>query len=218
MPFHTSDNISSLFTTISKASGTGNANNIGPNYFDGAMFANDYEWITYGGLVGLTDAFSDPTVNSVAAYEAYDNRNAPDFSPGYLSKNLDNDVTRYVTYGAAASSASENLGFYFSGLRASDFGAIFQGVPASLANESADTISNTLIQLDFSVEKSETWSNFTLPSTVPGRASAELVWVPVSEKGILVAIGGVIDPSYANINQTNTAAVNDISVSSKLYS
>lgn len=42
IPFNTSSNFTSVFTTISKASGGGNANNIGPNYIDGGMFANDY--------------------------------------------------------------------------------------------------------------------------------------------------------------------------------
>lgn len=81
------------------------------------------------------------------------------------------------------------------------------------ASVNADTISNTMIQLDFSVEKNETWSNLTLPTSVPGRASAELVWVPVSEKGILVAMGGVIEPAFANINLSDTAAQQTASVS-----
>jgi hypothetical protein len=38
------------------------------------------------------------------------------------------------------------------------------------------------------------FTNSTLPELVLGRANAEIVWVPVSPKGILVAIGGVINP------------------------
>ena len=69
-----------------------------------------------------------------------------------------------------------------------------------------------MIMLDFSNEPAEIWTNLTLPSSVPGRASAELVWIPVSEKGVLIAIGGAIDPSYANVNQSNTPSVNALSV------
>jgi hypothetical protein len=50
------------------------------------------------------------------------------------------------------------------------------------------------------------WNNYTLPTNVPGRANAEIVWIPVSKQGILVAIGGVIFPAYANVNQTDTPA------------
>ena len=57
-----------------------------------------------------------------------------------------------------------------------------------------------------STQGQETWTNSSLPTSVPGRANAELVWVPVSEKGVLVAIGGVIDPVFANVNQTLNAS------------
>jgi hypothetical protein len=211
-PFHTSDNISSVLTGIPKASPGGIANNFGQNYYDGALLANDFEWISYGGLVTITDAFVDPTPEGIYAYAAYDNSDAPQFTPGYIPKTLPNPLTRYITYGAEASAPSENLGFYFSGLRASNFGKIYGMIDAENASENADTISNEMIRLDLSTEPKEGWTNLTLPTNVPGRASAELVWVPVSERGILVAVGGVIDPSYANINLTNTPEVNAISV------
>jgi hypothetical protein len=70
-----------------------------------------------------------------------------------------------------------------------------------------------MIGIDMTTQGKETWKNTTLPTTVPGRANAELVWVPVSEKGILVAIGGVLYPAYANVNQTNNASSTSISVS-----
>ena len=213
-PFKTSDNISAVLKTVSKASGGGNANNIGPNYVDGGMFANDYRWFTYGGLLAITDAFKPQKSDEVASYNAYPNGNTgQQFSAGYSLEELPPDVSRYVSGGAAVSAPSENLGFYFGGLRAASFGPIYQSPSRANASLNADVDSRTLIKLDMTsaTGATEKWTNETLPPTVPGRASAELVWVPISDKGILVAIGGVTSPYYASINQTNSAAVNALS-------
>jgi hypothetical protein len=93
-----------------------------------------------------------------------------------------------VTNGAGVTAASENLGFYFSGMRAPDWG------PIDYNTNFADTPANTLIEIDMSIMRSEKWTNSTLPSTIPPRANAELVWIPVSTQGVLVAIGGVYPP------------------------
>jgi hypothetical protein len=211
-PFNTSQNISAILTTISKASGGGAANNIGPQYIDGTMFANDYEWFTYGGLLADTAAYENPGAQSVAAYEQYSSGPPKQFSPGYILDQLPDGITRYVTYGAGVSIPSENLGFYFGGLRSSSRGEIVLNPGPANESVNADVNSLTLIELDMSVQQQEKWNNYTLPTTVPGRASAEIAWVPVSEQGILVAIGGVIDPAYANVNQTNNASTNAASV------
>jgi hypothetical protein len=215
-PFNTSQNISAILTTISKASGGGAANNIGPQYIDGTIFANDYEWFTYGGLLADTIAYQSPGADSVAAYEQYPSASTKQFSPGYILEELPAGITRYVAYGAGVSVPSENLGFYFGGLRSSSWGDIVLGT----SNESvlADVESLTLIELDMSQQTQEKWNNYTLPTTVPGRASAEIAWVPVSEQGILVAIGGVIDPAYATVAQSNNDSVNAASVSLDLLS
>ena len=207
LPFQTnpSFNQSALFTNISKAAGgTGSAaNNLGPNYVDGTMLGNDFEWFTYGGLLQETAAFTEPAADSVLAYEVYASGPPKQFEPGFYQDQLTGNITRYVAYGAGVSVPSENLGFYFSGLKSESGGPIYQGTGNE--SENADFVSPTLLQLDLAVEQQETWSSFTLPTSVPGRASAELVWVPVSEKGILVGIGGVINPAYAEINQTDNA-------------
>ena len=93
-----------------------------------------------------------------------------------------------MTNGAGVTAASENLGFYFSGMRAADWG------PIDSNTNFADTPANTLIEIDMSTMRSEKWTNNTVPSTVPPRANAELVWIPVSTQGVLVAIGGVYPP------------------------
>lgn len=210
-PFSTSENISNIFTTMSKASNGGSVNNIGPQYYDGAMFANDYEWFTYGGLLDVTDAYTPPPADAAATYQVYASGPAKQFFPGFAIADLPNGITRYVTDGAAVSVPSENKGYYFGGLRAADYGPIYY-LPGP-ANESmnADVESTTLITLDMTIQDQETWTNESLPSSVPGRANAELVWVPVSKEGILVAIGGVINPSYANINQTDSVTDADAS-------
>lgn len=216
-PFDTSQNISAILTTVSKASGgSGDANNIGPQYVDGTMFANDFEWFTYGGLLADTNAYQNPDAQSVAAYEQYPSDPSRQFSPGYILDDLPPGMNRYVAYGAGVSVPSENLGFYFGGLRSSSWGEIVLG--ASNETDNADVNSLTLIELDMAVQQKEVWSNYTLPDTVPGRASAEIVWVPVSEQGILVAIGGVIDPVYDTIALSNNASVNAASVSFVLQS
>jgi hypothetical protein len=97
-------------------------------------------------------------------------------------------VTRYVSNGAGTSAPSENLGFYFSGMRAPDWGPIYYD------DSSANVTANTLITVDMSTMRSEKWTNTTLPDNIQPRANAELAWIPVSEKGVLVAIGGVTSP------------------------
>jgi hypothetical protein len=200
IPFNTTTNISKILTTLSKGGG-GAANNIGPQYYDGGMFANDGEYYTYGGLLLETTAFQLPDSQSVEGYEAFW-YGAPGkkFTPGFVNGVLPPGVTRYVTAGAAVSVPSENKGFYFSGLRSASGGPIFQ----TTGNDSvtAEVVSSTLISVDLSQELNETWSNQTLPSSVPGRANPELVWIPVSQQGVLIAIGGSIDPEFAFANQS----------------
>ena len=199
---------------MSKAAGGGNANNIGPLYYDGAMFANDHEWITYGGLVKNTAAYKPQPSDTVAAYQ--ESQYGPvrsQFQSGYALQNLPTDMTRYVTNGAAVSVPSENLGFYFSGLRSASKGPIFYQPGSRNESVRASTESDTLIGVNMAVQGQETWSNDTLPTTVPARANAELVWVPVSTRGILIAIGGVIKPSFALASNKNNAADTDESVS-----
>ncbi len=211
-PFNTSQNLSAIFDTLSKASGGGAANNIGPQYYDGAMFANDFEWFTYGGQLAMTDAFKSPSADSVAAFQVYPSGPPKAFNKGFILDTLDTGITRYVTDGASVSVPSENLGFYFGGLRSASWGPIYYLPGPKNQSVNADQLSLTMIEIDMTTQGKEKWKNSTLPNSVPGRANAELVWVPVSEKGILVAIGGVVFPAYANVNQTNNASSTAISV------
>ena len=69
----------------------------------------------------------------------------------------------------------------------------------------ADVVSTTLISVDMSTQRSEKWANQTLPTSVPGRANPEIAWVPVSKQGVLIAMGGSVDPVFAY----DTLSLND---------
>lgn len=109
-------------------------------------------------------------------------------------------MTRYVTNGAGVSAPSENLGFYFSGMRGKDWGPIY------VDDESANVTSDRMIKVDMSTMRENKWSNLSLPAYVPARANAELVWIPVAEAGVLVAIGGVINPATIFASEGLTSA------------
>jgi hypothetical protein len=67
--------------------------------------------------------------------------------------------------------------FYFGGFRAANFGEILY----DSSNETADVESTTLIQLNMT-QDSAIWLNTSLPSSVPPRANAEIIWVPFSNR------------------------------------
>ncbi|KAI9733699.1 MAG: hypothetical protein M1834_003302 [Cirrosporium novae-zelandiae] len=174
--------------SMTKAGGA--ANNIAPTYIDGTMFANDYEFCLYGGLFRLTDSIEPPDAYSVLGYERYQyGPYRASWAQGFISETLPTgNLTRYITNGAGVSIPNENMGYYFSGMRGENWGIIESD------DVSADIVANSLISINMTVMRDATWSNSTLPSYVPGRANAEIVWIPISESGILIVIGGVINP------------------------
>ncbi|KAH0555790.1 hypothetical protein GP486_006263 [Trichoglossum hirsutum] len=189
--FSTTQNVSNIIHTIKLP-----PNDLGPNYYDGTMFTNDYELLLFGGLLTITDSNIPPDYNKVLSYEKYQHFAAdrPNWVEDWNSLNLPANMTRYITQGAGLGVPSENLGFYFSGMRAAGWGDINWGVNYATSSKAANITANTLISVDMSTMRSEKWYNVTLPSNIPGRANAELVWVPVSTQGALLAIGGVINP------------------------
>ncbi|KAJ4385722.1 hypothetical protein N0V93_010151 [Gnomoniopsis smithogilvyi] len=193
-PFDVSQNISALFTSVYK----GASANL---YYDGAMLANNYEWFLYGGMTLETNTMAPESSNEVWEYQIQNYGNDETaFAAGFKTYEIDrigNISTRYIAYGGAANVPSENLSFYFSGLRSPSWGEILP--PNGNLSSTAVNVSNTLISLDFSTQNQESFTNSTLPSTIPGRANPELVWVPVGEQGILVALGGVVDPAFVSV-------------------
>lgn len=176
------------------------------------MFANDNEWVTYGGLLEMTDSYSAPGEASFAIDNLYPSNPYEAFEAGYVLGQLPAGITRYVTYGAAASVQPENRGFYFSGLRSRSHGPIYSAPGPANQSLNADQLSPTLIEVVMDSQQLRGWTNHTLPDEIPGRASAELVWVPVSDMGILIAVGGVVYPAYASVDQKNNASADAASV------
>lgn len=210
IPFDSSTNISRILGTVYKASDGGPANNLAPNYYDGAMLANDYEFFLYGGLLKRTDAYVLPDDDEVLSYQASDyGVMKQGFHPGVVQGKLPDKMTRYVAYGGAASAPSENKAWYFGGSRAPSWGPIYQIGPNDTLNPT--NVSNTFITLDLSNSQSGKWFNKTLPDIIPSRANPSVVWVPVGEQGILVVLGGVSYPSYDNNNHTSANEAQSVS-------
>lgn len=95
-----------------------------------------------------------------------------------------------------------------------------KGGPVYIASGNATidptTYSRDLVSLDMSTQQQEVWKKETIGKNVPSRASPEVVWVPVGEKGILVVIGGVVDLVYTNFTNTLDPTKKANSVSSFL--
>ncbi|ERS96450.1 hypothetical protein HMPREF1624_07361 [Sporothrix schenckii ATCC 58251] len=197
VPFAVKDNLTADMGVLYKVSPGSNANNIAPNYIDGAMLANDDEWFLYGGLLKYTTQYSQPPSDAAQLYQADRYGAEREFRPGFLNVDLPANMTRYVAYGGAASAPSENKAWYFSGLRSPSWGPVY--TVTGVDGLTAINVSDTLITVDMATQNAETWSNSTLPPTVRGRANPELVWVPVGPQGVLVAIGGVVDPQWVAV-------------------
>jgi hypothetical protein len=193
--FSLADNLTHVFETIEKA---GASNNVAPVFVGGAMLGNDAQFFLYGGLTTKSDAFPDPDPDDVLEYQQFDYGGKKSFTPGFVYEKLPKGLTRYVAYGAAVNAPSEQKAFYFSGSMSNTSGVIYEGF--SEPEGIPSNISKTLISLEFdpTAQNIETWKNSTLPDAVLGRASAEGVFVPVGEHGILVFVGGVTFPEFAS--------------------
>lgn len=197
VPFDAKSNTTGLLLqdTLTKARG-GEGNSNEPDYYDGALLANDAQFFLYGGTILRNDAIYDaPDSDEVLSYQAYQyGANKPAWAKGFKNAKLGEDVTPYIAYGGAANAPSENKAWYFSGLTSSTHEVIYFN---SNATTKAVNVSNSLIQVDMKEQLNEKWSNITLPDFIKGRAQAEVVWVPVGEQGILVVLGGVTYPEWA---------------------
>jgi hypothetical protein len=122
-------------------------------------------------------------------YRLYPIEDQTIFSPGpNLDYQLSGDgVDNYVAAGAGVSVPAQNLSFHFSGLRRTD-GVVLE------SDTGTYEITNTMIKADMGTPGSANWSSIPLPDDIPGRAYAQVVWLPVSALGILLVIGGVIYP------------------------
>lgn len=212
-PFKTSDNFSEVLSTITSVVGA--SNNIAPVYYDGALFANDGEFLSYGGLLRGSVAFSPPDGDESLGYERYAYGGADrKFSPGFIQKTISKGTTRYVAYGGGVNVPSENKGYYFGGMQAKGRGPVY--IPRLNDTTDPTVYSQKLISVDMSVQLLETWKNESIVAQVPSRANPEVVWVPIGKNGVLVVIGGVVNPVYANASLSLTDAQKAESVGSPL--
>lgn len=203
-PFSTSTNFSTVLGTISKGSNGYAANNVAPNFHDGALLANDDEFYLYGGTLIMTGSYSLPGADTVLGYQASQyGPSRESFRPGFLNGQLPDNMTRYITFGGSANAPSENKAWYFGGYRSPSGGPIYEYYNSTF---DPSTVSDTLISLDMSDQQNVVWTNSTLPHGTPSRANPSVVWVPVGEQGILVVIGGVTYPDYITSNRTSANA------------
>jgi hypothetical protein len=124
----------------------------------------------------------------VLGYQIYQTETVENTGP--LNETL-TDVPINITSGAGVNVPSESLGFYFSGMVAPNGSELVYDGPKSTTPVIATP---SFIQVDLPDSRSPRWSTQTWPFGVRPRASAQLVWLPVSSQGVLIAIGGVIDP------------------------
>lgn len=213
-PFNISSNFSDVFGRKNKGQNDEQSATTGPNYVDGFMFSNDDDWLGYGGMLAATDSVSSvPSSITLLGYQQYSNNPTTKRpQPGYYLDDLPSGITRYVTYGGGVSVPALNKGFYFGGLRAANFGPI--NYPFFNESTNADVLSDSLIVVDMTAQEAEKWQNLTIPSKIPLRASPELVWIPVANSGVLIAIGGVILPEYDNMANFDNSSQQALSVSS----
>jgi hypothetical protein len=209
-PFNTTTNVSEILDTTSKVGNGNNANNLAPNYYDGALLANDAEFFLYGGLLTATDVYAPPDANEILYYQGFQYGPQRDnFRSGFGQDHLPTNMTRYITYGGAANAPSENKAWYFGGMHSPTWGE--STMPLINASTNPVNVSNTLITLDMTTQNSEAWHNVTLPPAIPGRANPEVVWVPVGSQGILVVLGGVVYPDYNNAYTTSDKEAQSVS-------
>ena len=109
----------------------------------------------------------------------------------------------------ATDAPSENKAWYFGGYRSPSWGAIYDN--SGNATYAPSNVSDTLIVLDMTTQQEEVWTNKTLPPGTPSRAGPSTVWVPVGEQGILVVLGGVTYPSFANSNGDSANVAQNVS-------
>ncbi|KAJ5242333.1 uncharacterized protein N7469_000660 [Penicillium citrinum] len=186
-PFNDTSDFIAILDNSTIAGGA--ASNIAPNYIDGVMFSNQEEFYLYGGMMRSTNVTDEPADDTVLGYQAYQyNSDASMWAPKWFSEDLPSGVTRYITNGAGVSAPSENMGFYFSGMRSPDWGSF------TYDDMESNTTADTLITVNMAEMGKGKWVNYTLPDYVAGRSKGELVWLPVSKSGVLVAIGGVVEP------------------------
>lgn len=94
-----------------------------------------------------------------------------------------------ITAGAGANAPSESLGFYLGGYKtASNRAVTIVDGPDELEQSSSLIIVNTTSQSD------SFWTIPALPNGIRSRTRAMVNWIPVGSQGMLVVVGGALNP------------------------
>ncbi|PWW76820.1 hypothetical protein C7212DRAFT_344289 [Tuber magnatum] len=170
--------------------------NMGTDFKNGFMLANDFQFIIYGGYLEYGD--KDPSIGPVwsLARDMVQNGETPlRDPPKYRTLTLEK-ITRYIAAGGSVNVPSENKAYVFSGATGRDWGEFY--APTSAPDDAIATYnSSNLISVDMSTMGSEKWDNKTIPSGIPARKNAEVVWLPIGLQGTLVVIGGALNRDLA---------------------
>jgi Kelch motif len=148
------------------------------------------------GLLPASNSSPGTPSDHVLGYQLYSEGPEPKTSP--LNETLTTGVSNYITNGAGINIPSESLGFYFSGMTTED------GSLPLFPIEKPMVAAQSFIEVRMSNAQEATWTNLTWPTGVLPRANAQLVWLPVSSQGVLVVIGGVINPQELMNASTDT--------------
>jgi len=81
------------------------------------------------------------------------------------------------------------------------------GFLVAYGTEAISVTLDNMLKVDMTSIHNAIWENMTLPDHVRGRGSASLAWVPVSDQGLLLAIGGVMNP--VDIRYTTNASLDN---------
>ena len=187
---------------------------LGANFEDGAMLANDHQYILYGGILQSSmGEYKPPDDDEVLGYQFSRYGAERFFEPDWDTFDLGENTTRNIAYGGAANAPSENKAWYFSGMTRRSGG---QMENPFLDDETRPrNISNFLIEVDMEIQDQEVWTNRTLED-VKGRVNPEVVWVPVGEQGILVVLGGVVYPHWTTLDKRSEDKEASVSTASDL--
>lgn len=123
---------------------------------------------------------------------------SPKYNPGinfavsydsHYEPNLPEPVTTNVTHGAGTSVADLHMGFYFSGLQTPQGDGL-----VAFGTDRASVTYDHLLKVEMTPLHLAKWHELPLPDNVAGRGGAGMAWLPVSNQGLLVVIGGVQYP------------------------
>ncbi|EXJ78248.1 hypothetical protein A1O3_09409 [Capronia epimyces CBS 606.96] len=190
--FHIDTDFWDLFEPLS----TGGASN-NPLFRNGFMFADDYEFYTYGGISVTSGGIDADLINDqIFKPDGNEPTTIVDWHPRFdthYNFSSESDARRYVTHGAGANIPSEYLGYYFSGMQTVS-GEYIGEFDSSDLSTAANVTLNQMLEVNMDAVGNAEWTSLQLPSWVSGRGSGQLPWVPFGPKGLLVAIGGVLNP------------------------